>query len=365
MSSSIIDKYKDKKKKIILSYAKILEDLIVLEENELWHKKSEFLPIAEGIIDHFVDNYYYDNNLNRNNPVEYLNDNINAVLLSMMEYFKSQEQPNMVKEKKNETFLLSVIICSASYIDIATNVIDGSYIKTKNNFKKLLKHLSKTKLLKVYVNNRPLINKLFNEVKKSVANDKKFFSYFVSDLWHNEYQIISTNPEYYKVRFIYRIEGIEKEKPQYINKYRKKYLKEYLNVCYELLVVLLMKEFIMNKKVNTYLVPVIDEMVLKDGLTVLDIPLIKNNLKLLVPWEKYETYQKVDNFAKIYLYRDNNIDELLTKRDIEVLVSHQFMAENKDNLAKLQKLNIKVVEEHLGKSVKEEDICRIIKEEEL
>ena len=48
-----------------------------------------------------------------------------------------------------------------------------------------------------------------------------------------------------------------------------------------------------------------------------------------------------------------------------MLVSHKFMVENKDNLAKLQKLNIKVVEEHLGKNVKEEDICRIIKEEEL
>ena len=51
----------------------------------------------------------------------------------------------LIRTWKNETFLLSVIICTACYVDFASNVVDGDYQDTKNKFKYLLSYLRKTK----------------------------------------------------------------------------------------------------------------------------------------------------------------------------------------------------------------------------
>lgn len=362
MSSNVIDKFKDKKKKVLVTYAKILENIITLENNTLWQKASDFAPICEGVVSAFADKYYFDNNINRNNPVEYLNDNINAVLLSIIEYYKSINKPDVVKANKNETFLISVIVCTASYVDIASNVIDGDYLAMKKNFQKLLKHLNQMEILKIYVNNKMILDKLFKEVKKNINLEKKFFNYYKSPAWHNEYQIVSTEPLYYKVKFIYKIEGLYKENPKLLIKYQKAYLKENLKISYDLLTILLMKEYIMNKEVNVYLVPTLEEMI-GEELNMLDIPLIKNNIKVLAPLERYEAYSKIDNFDVVYFYRGDNEQEILSKRDIEVIVPKEYMKKESSNLEKYQELNIKLVEESIGSRITEDVICQIKEED--
>ena len=302
--------------------------------------------------------YYFDNNINRNNPVEYLNDNINAVLISIMDYYKSQGQSDIVKLKKNETFLLSVIICVASFVDIASNVIDGNYPVMKRNLVKLLKYLNKTEILKIYWQNKIILNKLFKEVKQNINNEKKFFELFKSNKYHNEYQIVSQDPLYYKVRFIYKVEGLENEDNKIIKKLQHEYLKNYLKICYELLVILLMKEYIMNKEVNTYLLPVLD---LDEDLNILKHPLIKDNVKLLVPIEKYEEFKNSD-FNIVYTLKDLTVEQLLDKQDIEVLVKKEFREKNKEELSKLESLKIKLIVENLGKSVTDKMIYGIKEE---
>ena len=333
--------------------------MITLEENTLWHKPKEFANICEGVNQYFVDKYYFDNNINRNNPVEYLNDNINAVLISIMDYYKNQNQGDIVNSKKNETFLLSVIICVASFIDIASNVIDGDYQVMKNNLIKLLKHLSKTEILKIYYHNKLILNKLWKEVRQNINNEKKFFNYFKSKNYHNEYQIISREPLYYKVRFIYKVEGIEGQKPKLIKKFQGEYLKEYLKICYELLEILLMKEYIMNKKVNTYLVPVLEAS--DENLEILNHPLIKENVKLLLPLEKYGG-TKEEKFSVVYVYNGITKDILQNKSNCEVLVKKEFMMQNKDILEELKKQNIKLVVEDIGKNASEKMICGVKEE---
>src|SRR5699024_4546399 len=126
----------------------------------------------------YADKYYFDNNVHRDNPIEYANDNINFVLQAIIEYIKTNNKQSMLRDLKNETFLLSVIICTSCYLDIATNVVDGNYVDTKNKFKYLLSYLKKTKILKVYNNDRVRINELFNALKKNAKEDGKFFQYF-------------------------------------------------------------------------------------------------------------------------------------------------------------------------------------------
>ena len=358
MDISIVDRFKAKKQKVILTYAKIIEMIITLQENTLWQKASEFTSIAEGVINYFVDNYYFDNNLNRNNPVEYLNDNINAVIISIMEYYKKINQTALIKEKKNETFLLSTIICTASYVDIAANVVDGNYAQTKKNFQKLLKHLSQTEILKVYYHNKMYLDKLFTAVRQNMNNEKKFFNYFQNPHWHNEYQLISNNPPYYKVRFIYKVNNLQDKDPKLIKKWQRNYLPEYLKISYELLVILIMKEYIMNKKVNVYLIPVV---LASSHLDCLDIPLIKDNVKLLVPWEKAAAYENKTNLKCVYYYQGHDPAEILKKRDQEVIVKAQIYDEL--DLAACAKLNIKIVKEELGSSLTEEAICQMKEED--
>ena len=137
MSLSVIDKYVEKKKKDILEYSKVLESLITLEDNKMWNNKTEFAVNCKEIIALYANTYYFLNNVHRDNPIDYLNDNINNVLKSIIEYCKKTSKESMLRELKNETFLLSVIISTACYLDIATNVVDGNFTDTKNVNRKL------------------------------------------------------------------------------------------------------------------------------------------------------------------------------------------------------------------------------------
>ena len=363
MSSNIVEKYKSKKKKDLASYSKILEKIITLENNNLWKTNQKFNSICRGIIDYFVDNYYFDNNRNRNNPIEYSNDNINNVLLSIVEYYKLQNQSNLIKEMKNETFVLAVIVCTAAYVDIAANVIDGDYISLKNKLKALLKHLSKTKLLKVYANDKVTINSLFEKVRKSIAEEEKFFSYFEELDCKNEYQKVSNNPLYYKVRFVYKLEDIEKYDKKLVEKYRSEYIDKYLNICYELLLLLLLKENLMNRDIGTYLIPVTDTIISKDnGLKVFDIPNFKEHIKLSISLLMYEENKKNINkmiekgFKIIYRYSGTDIKIFNDKSDMEVLCTKEFLTNNSTLIGKLKEKNIVFVEENSEKNITEKVI---------
>ena len=181
MSLNVIEKYVEKKKKDLFEYAKILEEIIKVENNTLWKNKEEFKGLTKGIIEEYANIYYFENNVNRNNPIKYSNDNINNVLQSMIKYCQKYNSLNILKINKNETFLLSVIICSACYLDFACNVVDGNYVDTKNKFKYLLNYLKKTNILKVYANDKVNINALFEQIKRNIKEDEKAFLYYVDD----------------------------------------------------------------------------------------------------------------------------------------------------------------------------------------
>ncbi len=330
MNGHIIDLYKQKKIKILISYAQILEDIITLPENTLWSNNREFQEINSKVTTLFADKYYFDNNLNRNDPIEYFNDNINAVLLSIIEYYQNNNQKDIINTKKNETFLLSVIVCSASYIDIASNSLDGNYLKMQNNFKKLLKYLNQTNLLKVYYNNKIILKKLFALVKNNLKEEKKFFNYYKSTKYYNEYKLICENPLLYRVQFIYKMNLEEKEKT-IINKYQHQYLKEYLTISYELLAIKLMQEYIMNKIVNTYVVPVVDGA----DLSVLKHPLIMDNIRLLVPLEQLKSFKNPDGFKVIYYHNGEDLTKI--DEEITILTKEDIISSN---------LKVKVIKEY-------------------
>lgn len=351
MSLSVIDKYVEKKKKDILEYAKVLESLITLEDNKMWNNKTEFSVDCKEIISIYADRFYFDNNIHRDNPIEYSNDNINLVLQAIIEYTKKNNKANMLNSLKNETFLLSVIICTACYLDIATNVIDGNYVDTKNKFKYLLSYLKKTKILKVFSNDRIRINDLFNTIKKNNKEDAKFFEYYKDDNCYNRYFVYTNNPVYYGLEFKYSIEGLEAYDESIVKNIKSSYSTKLLSTSFDLLNIHILEELISNKETNRYLIKLDDTIAKKTSiLKVFDNKYSKRYIKVLVPLEKEVDYndslneiRKMDIGIIYEFLTDENVNENKFTYDMEVIVLDGFIKNNQENQYTWDKNGVKFV----------------------
>ena len=349
MSLSVINKYITKKEKDLLSYAKILESLISIENNKMWQNKKEFSAFAKEIIEIYSEKYYFQNNIHKENPIEYSNDNINFVLKSIIEYCRLHDKMEMLRSWKNETFLLSVIICTACYVDFASNVVDGDIQDTKNKFKYLLSYLRKTKILEVK-DNKYFINDLFDEVKKNASEDKKILEYLDSDDFRNEYKMISNNPVYYEVLFSYEVPGLKEFDENLTKGVLKKYDAKIREISYDLLEVHLLKELISNMEMDKYLIRINKDMKKASLVKFFDNEYLKEFIKILVPYDKEIEYQSIISDYKeigmncIYeMDIDEEIEPTSLVNDMELLVSKEFVKNNENNQMSFDKMNIKLV----------------------
>ncbi len=355
MSLSVIDKYVEKKKKDILEYAKILESLIALEDNKMWNNKTEFSVISKEIISLYADKFYFDNNIHRDNPIEYSNDNINHVLQAIIEYSKKNNKESMLLDLKNETFLFSVIICTACYLDIATNVIDGVFVDTKSKFKYLLNYLKKTDFLKVYNSDRVRINELFKAIKKNTKEDAKFFEYFENENWFNRYLTYTKDPYYYMVTFEYNILGLQEFDSSLVTKVRRSYQTKLLDVSYELLSIHILKELISNREVGIYLLKMNDALNKKPSLLkVFSNAYCKKYVKVLVDLDMEINYRDALEEMKkmgidvIYEYNEvGNVNENKFTYNMEIIVPDEFIKNNEENKYTWDKNGIKFVTKNM------------------
>lgn len=349
MSLSVINKYITKKEKDLLSYAKILESLISIENNKMWQNKKEFSAFAKEIIEIYSEKYYFQNNIHKENPIEYSNDNINFVLKSIIEYCRLHDKMEMLRSWKNETFLLSVIICTACYVDFASNVVDGDIQDTKNKFKYLLSYLRKTKILEVK-DNKYFINDLFDEVKKNASEDKKILEYLDSDDFRNEYKMISNNPVYYEVLFSYEVPGLKEFDETLTKGVLKKYDAKIKEISYDLLEVHLLKELISNMEMDKYLIRINKDMKKASLVKFFDNEYLKEFIKILVPYDKEIEYQNIINDYKEigmnFIYEmdiDEEIEPTSLVNDMQFLVSKEFVKNNANNQMSFEKMNVKLV----------------------
>ncbi len=349
MSSSVINKYITKKEKDILSYAKILESLISIENNKMWQNKKEFSNFVKDVIEIYAENYYFQNNIHRSNPIEYSNDNINYVLKSIIKYCKEHDKESLLSNWKNEVFLLSVIICSACYVDFASNVVDGDIQDTKSKFKYLLSYLRKTKILQVK-DNKYFINDLFDEIKKNAQEDRKILDYLESDNYRNTYKMISNKPVYFEVLFSYEVPGLNEFDENLVKGVLKKYESKINDISYDLLEVHLLKELISNMEMDKYLVRINKDMKKASLIKFFDNPYIKEFVKILVPYNEEIAYQNIINSYKdigmnFVFEFDNDLEVEPTSlvNDMELLVSKEFVKNNQNNEASFAKMNIKLI----------------------
>lgn len=349
MSLSVIDKYVIKKEKDLLEYAKILESIISIDNNKMWQTKKEFVSFAKEIIEIYGDAYYFQNNKHKDNPIEYSNDNINFILKAIIEYYRLHDKMNLIKTLKNETFLLSVIICTACYVDFACNVVDGDYQDTKNKFKYLLGYLRKTKLL-IVKDNKYFINDLFEAIKKNCAEDKKIIEGFNNPNYRNEYKMISNNPTYYEVKFSYEIPGLEEFDESLVKGVLKDYENKIQEISYDILASKVLEELISNREMDKYVIKIDKGLKKARLLRLFDNKYLKEIVKILVPYEEEIKYQNLIKDYKeigmsfIYKYDSNdNVNPTMFVNDMELLVNKEFINNNLDNQISFDKMNIKLV----------------------
>lgn len=255
----------------------------------------------------------------------------------------------MLRSWKNEIFLLSVIICTACYVDFASNVVDGDIQDTKNKFKYLLSYLRKTKILEVK-DNKYFINDLFDEVKKNASEDKKILEYLDSDDFRNEYKMISNNPVYYEVLFSYEVPGLKEFDETLTKGVLKKYDAKIREISYDLLEVHLLKELISNMEMDKYLIRINKDMKKASLVKFFDNEYLKEFIKILVPYDKEIEYQNIINDYKEigmnFIYEmdiDEEIEPTSLVNDMQLLVSKEFVKNNANNQMSFEKMNVKLV----------------------
>lgn len=360
MNSDIVMGYKNHKKKILLEYCKVLEQIIFLEKNLLWKSSKDFTNICRGILEIFVDKNYFDNNYNRENPIEYLNACSNGILTNIVDYHKSNEKLSL-ESNKSETFLLSVIIGSACYIDAAANIVDGESNLIKQKLDSLLTHLSRTNFLVINKNDKVLINRLYDKIKKNIFEEKRFFEMFDDLDNHNTYQLINEQMNYYLVKFVYKVPNVDKYDKELVNKYNTIFKDKFLNISYDLLLILLLKENLLNKKVNTYLIP-LPNVVSNKLLKRLKEPAISSHLKFLIPLELIEEKKTIIEklkelgFNVVYYYNGNDSKVFEGLDKAEVLCKEMFFNSNKENIEVLKNKGINIIKTNVGVETSEDII---------
>ena len=339
MSNIVIDKYLTKKKKDLVEYAKILESIITIKDNLLWTTKQEFTQLASEVVEEYVKRFYFDNNIHRDNPMEYSNDNINFVLKSFIEYCRLNDKTNILQEKKNETFLLSVIICAACYADISSNAVDGDYQDTKNKFKYLLQYFQKTDILKIKID-KTVINNLFTKIKNNISKEDKFLKALFMENAFNEYWVYTKEPTYYMTSFYYKVDGLENYDATMVKSINQGYKDKYLNMSYELLGVEILKELITNNDMKKYLLPITSTALRKDAiLNCLDDDIIKNYFRILINYDDIKDYKEsiakleARGFKFVYEFLGNEeVSANTFLRNMDVIITEEFKRKNEDKM---------------------------------
>ena len=329
MSNNLINEYLKFKRKILYDYLLQMGHIITIKDNKLWQNEEEFSKYAHGLVDNYVDKYYFDNNDVRDNPIEYSNDNIDSILLSLIDYCKKSKQSKIIINNKNEVFLLSVMMCATCYIDIASNVIDGDCNEVLNKFKFLLQYLAKVDILEVHEKRKKEIDKLFKMLTDNNEKERKFFNSIVKPDFYNSYYPYSIDFKYNIVEYNFNIKNVNNYIPLLVQNVTNNHLKELYEISFNLLELKLLEEYLGNGKVFNYIYIVDDDNI--NYFDKIDSEIIMKHLYLLVKNKDIDKYQQKLRKSKLnIIYEYNNLEDI--PKDNKNIISVTEKLVNKDIL---------------------------------
>lgn len=305
----VITKYINKSKNNLTNIVKHLENNIEYINNDLWDNYiSE--EILSGIINIYYDKYYLVSDINYekiNNYVNInnnINDRLKRILLSIIDYYESINELEVVKKKEENILYLDILI----YLGLKIYDMNIKQIDEPKKIEKIINNVIDN-FVKIRFRKEKDLNTLINNIKDNVI-DNNYFNNTINRLNRsnsfNKYLKINKNHNYYKVIYDYKINELNKYDIKDINIVNNELnMDEEINkISYDLLYFTNFKILNSNKKYKL-LFPIT-----KEGFTNnFDYFISERNSRILDNIKFIIDYKEIEgDYNFINLIREKNID---------------------------------------------------------
>jgi hypothetical protein len=363
MNNSVILKYYLWKKKTILSYSKVIETLVSVNNNDIWKNKKEFDLLCKNIINEYVDKYLFNkDNITKDDgiDIEIKSKELNKIFLSISDYFNKINSLNRINDNKKETLLLTMIIYSASSLDKINSPYNQNidYLETIN---KLFDDYNEMKLYKVNNNYEDKMIKLIELLRTNRLKERRMFELLENNNSYNRYINVSNNNNLFIASYNYYIKGLENFSDIEINKiFEKKCV--YDDLCFislDLIFSTILEEISIRKEISNYALVTYKNFYKKNkNLINLEKRMgnLKENISLLINYNDYITDLSLIDKVRSYGFKIIVDTHVLDKFNIQKIDDKDKILVNINN-KDIKKENIIVLDN--GESLSENELINI------
>lgn len=325
MQNEIIHTYLKFKKKSLLSYADTLSKVFVVKEENLWKNDKEFNQIISGILDIYINKYYFRSKkelalMNTNNMKD-KEFKLTLSLAMISDYYKD-DYKNLKNKYKKSIYNLTLIVYIITNIDKEITFYKDNSVTIKNIVKKINKMYGDIFKNLDLSENTFLADILANKIKDVERKELRFFELLKGNDYYNEF--IEYDKDTYFVHFSYELNKLETFKTidtDYV--YEKfKFEDKYLPISYELALITLLKSFVNDTVIPTLLLPVTSKYLSKKKniefiKKMFSNPYLKEYIQFSITYDDYK-----DNYKIFDVLSDLKFDIVLFLGDKEVILNY-------------------------------------------
>lgn len=350
---SFINVYLNKVKQDMYCYANYLCEVIRLDQNlKIWTNHKEFSDVLKDIIDKYVDEYYFECDVNLNDSTAYYN-YVNIKIINLIKDYKD----NIENDYFKEMCLISAIINVANYACLLNNPFNNNMKYAKKHINKLIKDISLVPGIAL-VNYDYDNNKLLKLMEELVVEGQNFFDILKDIKIKNYYEVFN---EYAIVKYEYDKSELSSYKLNMVNKYEKKYTTKYNDISRNLLTLEILKYLLNHYTLYNYLVPLDKKDIDIRDIKELNNKFIKDYIYLLINIDDYASSidkiseLKQQGFKIVYEYDGEEFKDISDKYDIDILVNSNMFIKCKLYEDELKKKKIKLIEKNNVNIIRESE----------
>lgn len=208
-----IEKYLNKSKNNLNTILSHLETNIEFLDNDLWSNYDEIKDIIKKIIDIYYDKYFLYTSKDYSNIDKYIkfNNKINrklkTILLSIIDYFESINEQNIISDKEGSVLYLTILI----YVSLTLYEKDFKLIDTSKKIEKVINNIIDN-FARIRFKREKDLTSLINNIKDIVL-ENNVFNKCINNLntkeSYNTYISINKDNKFYKVNYEFKINSLE------------------------------------------------------------------------------------------------------------------------------------------------------------
>jgi len=208
----VIAKYINKSKSNLINIVKHLENNIEYINNKLWENYIDEELLA-NVINIYYDKYYLNNNINYEKINNYItinpktNDRLKKILLSIIDYYESNNELNVIKNNEENILFLDILI----YLALKIYDLNFKRIDEPKKIEKVINNVIDN-FAKIRFRKEKDLIKLISNIKENVTDNNYFnntINKLTKDTSYNQYIKINKKENYYKVLYDYKISELK------------------------------------------------------------------------------------------------------------------------------------------------------------